>query len=39
MLLAGRPRFRLRGFVGVIVGLAIGGVVSILGEVVVDLLG
>ena len=34
---AGRPRFRLGGLVGLTVGLAIGGAVSIAGEVVVSL--
>ena len=38
-LFAGRPRFRLRGLVGLTVGLAIGGAVSIAGEVAVGLSG
>ena len=36
-LFAGHPRFRLRGLVGLTVGLAIGGAVSIAGEVAVGL--
>ena len=39
MLLAGRPRFCLGGPVGLTVGLAIGGAVSIAGEVAVGLSG
>ena len=35
----GRPRFRLGGLVGLTVGLAIGGAVSIAGEVAVGLSG
>ena len=36
---AGRPRFRLGGLVGLTVGLAIDGAVSIAGEVAVGLSG
>ena len=35
----GSPRFRLKGSVGLIVGLAIGGAVLIVGEVAVGLSG
>ena len=38
-LFAGCPRFRLKGLVGLTVGLAIDGAVSIAGEVTVDLSG